>query len=157
MLARQIAVGFGIAVIFPLLVYYGVSTFQHPPKWAAFHRTSCVPEPGTTVDERKECAKKQRVEQEAYDTAAKEFARALVLVSTPLGVAAILIGAFLPMHAVGTGLILGGISSVGWGYWGYWQYLEDWMRFVSLLTGFGVLLFVGYRLFAVGRTRPTTT
>jgi hypothetical protein len=29
--ARQIAIGFGIAVIFPLLVYYGVATSDPPP------------------------------------------------------------------------------------------------------------------------------
>jgi len=27
----------------------------------------------------------------------------------------------------------------------YWQYLEDWIRFVSLLAGFAILVFVGYR------------
>ena len=31
MLARQIAIGLGIAVIFPLLVYHGVRTFYPPP------------------------------------------------------------------------------------------------------------------------------
>ena len=30
MLARQLAIGFGIAIIFPLLVYYGVRTFILP-------------------------------------------------------------------------------------------------------------------------------
>jgi hypothetical protein len=32
MLALQIAIGFGIAIIFPLLVYYGVSTFHPAPQ-----------------------------------------------------------------------------------------------------------------------------
>jgi hypothetical protein len=154
MLARQIAIGFGIAIIFPLLVYYGVSTFHHAPKMQDFYRTTCTFPPGATADERKECTEKQRIERETYDNAAKEFARVLVLVSTPLGVAAIFIGAYLPIHAIGTGLILGGIFTVGWGYWGYWQHLEDWIRFVSLLAGFAVLLFVGYRLFATSRSRP---
>jgi len=36
MLARQIAIGFGIAVIFPLLVYYGVATFYPPPNRADY-------------------------------------------------------------------------------------------------------------------------
>ena len=59
----------------------------------------------------------QRQRQETYRNAAKEFARVLVVVSTPLGVAAILIGAYLSFLAVGTGLILGGIFTVAWGYW----------------------------------------
>lgn len=32
MLGRQIAVGFGIAIVFPLLIYYGVSTFHSAPE-----------------------------------------------------------------------------------------------------------------------------
>jgi hypothetical protein len=47
-------------------------------------------------------------------------------------------------------LIFGGIFAVGTGYWGYWSYLEDWVRFVSLLLGFLILLFVGY--FRVARS-----
>jgi hypothetical protein len=27
MLAREIAIGFGVTIVFPLLIYYGVSTF----------------------------------------------------------------------------------------------------------------------------------
>src|SRR5262249_35039958 len=34
MLAGQIAIGFGFAVIFPLLVYYGAATFYPPPNRA---------------------------------------------------------------------------------------------------------------------------
>jgi hypothetical protein len=62
-----------------------------------------------------------------------------------LGLAAILIGAYLSFQAIGTGLILGGILSVSWGYWSYWSYLDDWIRFVSLLAGFAILIFVGIR------------
>jgi hypothetical protein len=41
-------------------------------------------------------------------------------------------------------MIFGGIFAVGAGYWGYWSFLDDWVRFVSLLVGFLILLFVGY-------------
>ena len=53
-------------------------------------------------------------------------------------------GRNLGLHSIGTGLILGGILTVGHGYFRYWPYLEDWVRFVSLLAGFSILLFVGY-------------
>jgi hypothetical protein len=156
MLARQIAIGFGIAIIFPLLVYYGVSTFHPAPKTQDFYRTTCVFPGGGTAEERRDCAEKQRLEREAYSAAAKAFARVLVMVATPLGIAAILIGAYLGFYAIGTGLIFGGIFTVAFGYWGYWQYLEDWIRFVSLLAGFVILLFVGYRRIAISRTTPGT-
>jgi hypothetical protein len=144
MLARQIAIGFGIAIIFPLLVYYGVSTFYPGPKVQSLIATTMLP-PTATVDERKEYADQQRQRQEAYNKAAREFARILIVVSTPLGLAAILSGAYLTFLSVGTGLIFGGIFTVAWGYWSYWSYLDDGVRFVSLLAGFGILLFVGIR------------
>ena len=150
MLARQIAIGFGIAIIFPLLVYYGVATIYPPPKSPTYVAAVIVPPNPTPeekqqyMDQQQERQKESRVQQDAYAAAAKDFARHLVIVSAPLGVAAILIGAYLSLYAIGTGLIFAGIFTVGAGYWSYWSYLEDWVRFVSLLAGFLILLFVGY-------------
>jgi len=51
MLARQIAIGFGIAIIFPLLIHYGVATFHPAPKI----ESSIAPlAPNATPDDRKE-------------------------------------------------------------------------------------------------------
>ena len=33
---RKLAVGFGIAVLFPMLVHYGVSSFSAPPDWGDY-------------------------------------------------------------------------------------------------------------------------
>ncbi len=143
MLARQIAIGFGIAVIFPLLVFYGVSTFYPAPKFIGTD-TECMYR-AVTPEQRVECVQKDRAAREVHDAAAKEFSWRLIIVGTPRGVAALLIGAYLTFYAIGTGLILGGIFTVTFGYWGYWQYIEDWARLVSLLVGFVILLFLGYR------------
>ena len=144
MLARQIVIGFGIAVIFPLLVFYAVSTFYPAPKFPDIGTTECMLR-AVTPEQRVECQQKQRAALEAYAAANKEFSLRLVIVATPLGLAAILIGAYLTFYAIGTGLILGGIFTVAFGYWGYWQYIENWARLVSLLLGFVILLFLGYR------------
>ena len=105
MLARQIAIGFGIAIIFPLLVYYGVSTLHPSPKWQTFHETIQAPGPTATNEERKAFLDKQQADNTAYGAAAKDFARILIIVATPLGVGAILVGAYMRLHAIGTGLI----------------------------------------------------
>jgi uncharacterized membrane protein YphA (DoxX/SURF4 family) len=147
MLARQIAIGFGIAVIFPLLVYYGVSTIHPSPERPAYVSANSLPP-------NPEAQRQNQERQEKFNADAKEFARVLVVVSTPLGVAAILIGAYLAFQAIGTGLIFGGILTVAWGYWSYWSYLDNWIRFVSLLAGFAVLIFVGVR--RVTRDAPST-
>jgi uncharacterized membrane protein YphA (DoxX/SURF4 family) len=143
MLARQIAIGFGIAIIFPLLVYYGVRTFHPAPVMEPIPVAEQL-NAQSTPEERRANQQKQRDRQDAYAAKAKDFARILIIVSTPLGIAAILIGTYLSNAAIGTGLILGGIFTVSHGYWGYWSYADDWLRFVSLLVGLAVLLFVGH-------------
>ncbi len=152
MLARQIAIGFGIAIILPLLIHYGVSTFRPPPKSQDMFQGRPALPPNATADERKEYADQTKQRQDAFNSAAREFARALAVISAPLGIIAILVGAYISFQAIGTGLIFGGIFSVGWGYWSYWSYLDDWIRFVSLLAGFAVLLFVGIKRGTTVRT-----
>src|SRR5215472_6181004 len=95
MLARQIAIGFGIAVIFPLLVYYGVATFDPPPHLdfvstpvRILSQNATTEERNTYLAERKADAEEQQHRRDSYNAAAKVFARTLLIVSTPLGIAA---------------------------------------------------------------------
>jgi uncharacterized membrane protein YphA (DoxX/SURF4 family) len=164
MLARQIAIGFGIAIIFPLLVYYGVASVYPPPqlKYEAYASAVIAPGPNATPEERQKYAQdlnerqqRQRAQQAEFAEANRDFARYLVVISTPLGVSAILIGAYLPLYAIGTGLIFGGTFTVGSGYWQYWSYLENWVRFASLLAGFVILIFVGYYRVMGGERRAS--
>ena len=162
MLARQIAIGFGIAIVFPLLVYYGVASIYTPPKLPAYVVVADAPI-NPTSEERQHYVEQRRAEQqeqnrryEAYEAASKDFAGHLIYFATPLGICAIFLGAYLPLYAIGTGLIIGGIFTVGFGYWHYWQYLADWVRFVSLLAGFVILLFVGYYRISGSNTRAAS-
>ena len=97
------------------------------------------------TDERKAFADQQRKEQDAFARAARTFARVLFTVSTILGVAAILVGAYVTSNAIGAGLIFGGISSLAIGYWSYSYYLDSWIGFLSLLVAMAALFFVGHR------------
>jgi len=162
MQARRIAIAFGIAIIFPLLVYYGVATFHPAPKFQSVVTAIPVGSPNTTPNatpkqkkDYDEQRQKRDDQEREYNTAAREFARIQAMISVPLGLAAILIGAYLTISAIGPGLIYGGIFSVVAGYLGYWQHLDDWIRFVSLLAGFLILLFVGYyKVAKTAQTRP---
>jgi hypothetical protein len=136
MLSKKFALGFGIAIALPLLIYYGVSTFSPPPKWQDYQPK------GTFVREEQE-----RLAQQ-YHVQAQRFARHLFFVATPLGIAAIIFGAVTAVEAIGTGLMFGGIFTVIEGYFWYWSELPPWMRFLSLLVAFGILIFIGYRQFA---------
>jgi hypothetical protein len=146
MLAKKIAVGFGIAVIFPMLAHYGARTLQTPPHWEDYARPMLPGKYETlTPEERLEFETEQQELETKRRAEEKKFQKVLFSVTVPSGIAAILAGAWVPLAAVGTGLIFGGILSLIDGYIHYWSELPDGLRFLSLLAGFGVLLFVGMR------------
>jgi hypothetical protein len=141
MLTYQTAVQFGIAVIFPMLIYFGVRTLHPPPKLIslAIHNT-----PQTTPEERLKATNEQQARIKLFQSESRRHATVLLLASLPLGIAAIVCGAFIDIPAIGVGLIFGGIFSIGNGYFHNWRYLENWVRFVSLLVAFVALLYVAY-------------
>ena len=145
MIAKKFALGFGIAIIFPMMVHYGVSTFIPQPKWQDYtvkryyNYNNSTPEEKAKHETERERLNKERRAKE------KKFQKALFVIAVPLGIAAIIIGAFLPIQAVGTGLMFGGIFSTCDGYFNYWSELSDGLRFMSLLVAFIVLLFIGYK------------
>ena len=156
--AKHAAVALGLAVILPMLLYYGVATFEPPPEHDAYF--TAVPKPLLPEDEGERARQleeqRARMEQErkAFDAARQDFSRTLFFIAAPLGVLAILAGGFITLPAVGTGLILGGVANLVMGYGQYWDHLEHWMRFVSLLVAFLVLIGVAWRRF--GRSKGET-
>ena len=146
MLAKKFGFGFGIAIILPMLVHYGVSTFSPSPKWQDHYSSYHYSEYQEATPEQKKILQDQdRKKEETYQYQRKTFERHLFYVATPVGIAAIVIGSVLVVQAIGAGLIFGGIFTLIDGYCWYWSELQDWMRFLSLLITFVVLIFVGYR------------
>jgi len=146
MLAKKFALGFGIAIILPMLVHYGVSTFSPAPKWDNYYDNySYQRYDKATPEERVQLDKERKEKDRIWQEKLKIFQRNLFFVSVPVGIACIVIGAIMPIQAIGTGLMFGGIFSLTEGYMFYWSELQDWMRFLSLLVAFVVLIFVGYR------------
>lgn len=143
MLARQIVVGWGVAVVFPLLIYYAVAYFWPPPQ---FNYTAALVGPNATAEQRQQAFEKQQEAQKAYGENARRFTQALFWVAVPLGIAAICGGGWGRPHAVGTGLLLAGILTVGQGCYFHWAYLDNSLRLASLALCLAALLFVGYRM-----------
>lgn len=146
MLAKKFALGFGITIIFPMMIHYGVSTFTPAPKWKDYQIENYYEKhKRATPEEQKrlEAEKSQLTEQR--EAAEKRFQKYLFFVAVPLGITAIVVGAFLSIQAVGTGLMFGGIFSVCDGYCNYWSRLADPLKFASMLLAFIVLLVVGYK------------
>lgn len=164
---RQIAVAIGLAIVFPLAVYYGVRTVEPPPDREAYFASeseSFAPTvfPKTADRAASPCAREcpdsaepdaeaqarmdaWRAAQDRFDAAQASFARVLFLVAAPIGLLGILGGGLVRPATVGTGLILGGIASVAVGYAGYWALMDDLWRFLSLAAAMAVLLWLGWR------------
>ena len=147
MLSKRFALGFGIAVALPLLVYYGVSTFSPPPNWADYFPTGSLSRRDKTPEEEVRIQQEQSRREQLYKEHEHRFVRALFFIAAPIGIAAIIAGSVIAIEAVGTGLMFGGIFTVIEGYFWYWGVLEHWMRFLSLLAAFLILIFIGYRKF----------
>ena len=150
MLAKKFALAFGVAVIFPMLVHYGVSTYSPAPKWENYRDTSYDYEKyrKATDEEKVKLDQERRQRDDERRRHEKRFQRHLFFVATPVGILAIIFGSLTPVQAVGTGLMFGGIFTVTEGYCLYWSELADWMRFLSLLVTFVILIFIGYRKLA---------
>lgn len=150
MLAKKFALGFGIAVLLPMMIHYGVRSFSKPPDWDDYEVENyyeryqrAAPEEKIRLE-----GERGRLEKERQ-THEKRFQKHLFLVTTPLGIFAIIAGSLIAVQAIGTGLMFGGIFCLLDGYANYWTELADWMRFLSLAGGFVVLVVIGYRKFGL--------
>jgi len=149
MLAKKFALGFGIAVIFPVMVHYGVSTFLPSPKWQDRYSGTYYQDYSHATPEAKAKLDQERKQREKdWNAREKRFQGVLFAVAVPLGIAAILIGSLAAIQAVGTGLMFGGIFLLLDGYCNYWSELADSMRFLSLLFAFIILMYIGYKKLA---------
>ena len=118
------------------------------PKWKDFYDYSSYRYSEATPQEKERMDNERKEKNRIYTEKNRIFQRNLFYVSVPLGIFCIVAGAILSVQAIGTGLMFGGIFAVTQGYITYWYLLADWMRFVSLLFAFIVLIFVGYRKLA---------
>ncbi len=144
MLAKKFGFGFGIAVILPMLVHYGVSTFSPSPKWEDYQENDYYLKYNNATPEEKKVLSLQHDQLEKkYRQHRKMFERNLFFVAVPIGISSIIVGSLFTVQAIGAGLIFGGIFTLVDGYCWYWSELQDWMRFLSLLITFIVLIVVG--------------
>jgi len=149
MLAKKFALGFGVAIILPMLVHYGVSTFSPRPKWRDYYDTEYYQRiQNASPEEKAKLEQERKKRDDGYHNAQKRFQRHLFFVAVPVGICTIIFGSITPVQAIGTGFMFGGIFTLVDGYCWYWSELQDWMRFLSLLVAFVILIYIGYHKLA---------
>ncbi len=146
MLAKKFALGFGLAVLLPFLVFYGVSTFSPPPKYDDYRvKNYCSRMEGASKEEKVRLREQQEQLELSREQHEKQFQQHLFTVSAPVGLIALIAGALLSVEAVGTGLMFGGVLTFVEGIICYWSELQDGMKFGLLLVAFIILIVIGYR------------
>ncbi|MDP3980553.1 MAG: hypothetical protein Q8Q33_03960 [Chlamydiota bacterium] len=145
MLAKRIALGFGIAIVFPMMIHYGVSIFYPKPTWsdyqvADYHEKYQRANPEEKINLEKEKNKLLELRK----TNMMQFQKHLFWIGIPIGILAIVTGALLPYKAIGAGLMFGGLGTASNGYFNYWTELSDIHKCLSSLCILLVLLTVGF-------------
>lgn len=136
-----------IAVVFPILIHYGVSSFSprprgHLPQEGAYdsYRDFYILNLQTDATKAQKDAARQRLQTLRKNT--KRYASALFYIAVPLGLSAIILSLFIKIPVIGYGLIIGGVLALVDGYYAYWTYLNDSIKFASLLCVLVVLIVV---------------
>lgn len=157
MLARKIILGFGFAVLLPMLIHYGIELISPRPDWKEYQVQNYYERHQRASPEEQERleAEKNRLDEQRQ-TAEKRWSQTHFFAGVPIGILVILLGSLIRVQAVGGGLMLGGIFTFTEGCVWYWGDLEPVGRFLVLLAAFAVLLWIGYqRLSELKQPKPS--
>src|SRR5262245_24882592 len=113
-LAKQFAIGVGISALLPLAVWYGVRLYDPPPDWEVYIGSDLSEDRREAKGEEKSQLHAERTQRkQEREEAQRLFYRDLLYVAYPVGILALLLGAFLRVQAVGAGLMFGGLYTRG--------------------------------------------
>jgi len=149
---RKLAAWLGITTLLPLVAYFGAAALFTPPDEEAYNDRAAMLnqqiQSGSDAEKAAARTELDQVEKQHRD-AGRRFGHRLFWVSYGVGLIAVAIGLFVPIQAVGAGLMFGGIVAIGDGCYIAWDQLGRWPRFSSLL--FALLAFL---VLSVIRFRP---
>jgi len=160
MLARKLILGFGFAVLMPMLIHYGIDVIVPMPSWREdltthYEQTNRLRDQerrATSVAERAQVRaqldqleSQRRTQATARGAQREQAGRIHFFVGAPLGILVTLVGSFVRAQAIGGGLMLGGIFTFTSGCIAHWADLSGPGRFAVLLVAFAVLLWIGYQ------------
>ena len=141
------AVSFGIAVLLPMLVFYGVNIFNPVPMRADYNPPIQESINEATPEVRAERFKDYQEREKTYMEIYTDHEKYLFYATLPVGLLAIIVGVYLNIPAIGSGLVFGGVFTLIEGYFSYWSNLVDWIKFISILIALVMLILMAYRRF----------
>ncbi|MEM4625535.1 MAG: hypothetical protein QXJ28_02110 [Candidatus Pacearchaeota archaeon] len=82
-----------------------------------------------------------------FEAAIKRYSRDLFIITIPVGVLLIIVGAALfSIEFIGAGIMLGGVITLIYGSSRYWPMADNFFKFIISLIGLVVVIFFGYWL-----------
>ena len=146
MRARLFALGFAVAILFPVAAHFTIYMFSPPPKEEDYGLGTYsyqVESQSGTKEERLAKAKEEDQKQKAFDAANKREARTLFYGIYPIALAALIVGTFLRAAAVGTGLIFAGILCLADSCYSSWDIVPGWVSLGSVILATLIVLVIG--------------
>lgn len=166
---KNVVIGIAIIILTISVVIYGIGTFYARPdyedfcgdvktqelietqerceqingKWSVYERVaSDVEEP--ILKDKGFCDRDYYCRQD-FDDALEKYSRNLFLMTLPIGIILIILGAVVfGLETVGAGMMGGGVGVILYGVGNYWQYSADLLKFILSLVGLIVVIWFSY-------------
>ncbi len=159
---RDTGMGLGIAIILPLMVFWGVRVFVETPQWPNDYydisldkelenaRNNLEKNPESA--ELKEAVRivEEKVVQ-SHKVSGEKYSKERAVGDTynfyaniAVGLIALIVGGLIPVLSLSLGLIMGGIFCVIGAYAWVWSTINPALRFFSLLAALLILIAMGY-------------
>jgi len=154
---KNLVLGIAIIILSIFVVIYGIGTVYTAPEYEDFCESlevgevigtqgECEQLNGKWNDDFEHCDKDYHC-REDYEDAREVYFRNLFLITLPLGIVIIIVGALaFGLETVGAGLMGGGVATILYGVGGYWRYSAELMKFLLSLIGLIAVIGLAYWL-----------
>jgi len=157
---KETILGIVIAILLVLTIGYGINTFYESPKYENFcpnvydkyDKVSCEEIGGVWMNNTIEKTEPRMDScqiptgcSENFEEVNEKYSRNLFLITLPLGILVIVLGAILfGLEFIEAGLMGGGVLTILYGVINYWRYSGDVLKFLLSFVGLVIVIWFGY-------------
>lgn len=142
------ALVFGIVIVLNLFFNYAISLLYKEPDYNTYVARQIMPiAPSSDLAKQEAEQQKFQQEQDAYNKAREVYNRNVFIILVVLGVASIILGAFLWNEILVLGLSWGGVLSLIISSMRYWTDADNLVKVLILLLALGALIWIAIKKF----------
>ncbi len=165
MTLKNVVIGIAIIILTISVIIFGINTFYSSPEYEdfcdEFRKAEIINDSGQCEEiggKWNSYGNPRPIEgdiigycdgdficREEYNAERESYSRSLFLITLPLGILIIVLGALMfKLEAVGAGLMGGGVGVILWGVFGFWEFAGDLLKFLLSLIGLLTLIWLAY-------------